>query len=133
MINNSQEQQKDSLLPPPEILLKYQELGINKNLIELVKAEQEHRHLLQNKYQINYRMGQLFGFILCLTFIIGIFKSMNNGYITESYILTGIFCLLVLLISIIVRSNKKTTTRRTSSTTIRSRTPQRRNSTRNYR
>ena len=130
--NNIQEQQKDSLLPPPEILMKYQELGIGEDLLELVKAEQEHRHTLQNKYQVNYRMGQLFGFIICLLFICNIFRLIGDGYSIEAYILFGIFSLLLLTITLEVRSGKKATAKR-ASTTTRNRVAQRRNASKNYR
>lgn len=131
MINNIQEP-KDSLLPPPEILVKYQELGINEDLLDLVKAEQEHRHILQKKYQLSYRMGQLFGFILSLVFILGIFKLINNSYITEAYIISGIFVITLIVLTMLVRKNNKRPTARRTTTTRTPRTSQPRRSIRNY-
>lgn len=131
MINNIQEQ-KDSLLPPPEILVKYQELGINEDLLELVKMEQEHRHILQKKYQLSYRMGQLFGFILSLVFILGIFKLINNSYITEAYVISGIFVATLIVLTVLVRKNNKRTTTRRTTTTRAPRSTQPRRSSRNY-
>ena len=113
MINNNNLEQKDSLLPPPEILVKYQELGKGDDIIKLVKKEQEHRHLLQKKYQTNYRMGQLFGFILCALIIVNIFSLMKAGMKIESYIMLGIFSLLTIIICFITRT-KKANTKRTS-------------------
>lgn len=131
MISNTQEQ-KDSLLPPPEILVKYQELGINEDLLNLVKTEQEHRHVLQKKYQFSYRIGQIFGFILSLVFMLGIFRLINNSYIKEAYIISGIFAGLLIVLTMLVRKgNKKTTTRRTT-TTRTTRTPQVRRNSRSY-
>ena len=131
MINNIQEQ-KDSLLPPPEILVKYQELGINEDLLELVKMEQEHRHILQKKYQLSYRMGQLFGFILSLVFILGIFKLINNSYITEAYVISGIFVATLIVLTVLVRKNNKRTTTRRTTTTRAPRSTQPRRGSRNY-
>ena len=134
MINNNLQEQKDSLLPPPEILVRYQELGINDDLIELVKAEQKHRHMLQNKYQLSYRVGQIFGLLICLSFISGIFKLASNGYKTEAYIFFGLFSLLLIIITLLLRTNKKQIIRRTTTTTrnIRTNNIQRRGN-RNYR
>ena len=115
MINNSNLEQKDSLLPPPEILVKYQELGKGDDIIKLVKKEQEHRHLLQKKYQTNYRMGQIFGFILCALIIINIFSLLKAGMKIESYIMLGVFSLLTIIICFITRT-KKTSTKRTTNT-----------------
>ena len=131
MINNIQEP-KDSLLPPPEILVKYQELGINEDLLELVKIEQEHRHILQKKYQLSYRMGQLFGFILSLVFILGIFKLINNSYITEAYVISGIFVATLIVLTVLVRKNNKRTTTRRTTTTRAPRSTQPRRGSRNY-
>ena len=77
MLNNVE--QKDSLLPPPEIISRYKELGIDNDIIDLVKNEQEHRHILQNKYQNNYRMGQIFGFLLCALVIVNVFNLIKMG------------------------------------------------------
>ena len=115
MINNSNLEQKDSLLPPPEILVKYQELGKGDDIIKLVKKEQEHRHLLQKKYQTNYRMGQIFGFILCALIIINIFSLLKAGMKIESYIMLGVFSLLTIIICFVTRT-KKTGTKRTTNT-----------------
>lgn len=131
MTNNIQEQ-KDSLLPPPEILVKYQELGINEDLLELVKIEQEHRHFLQKKYQLSYRMGQLFGFILSLIFMCGIFELIKNNNITEAYVISGIFVITLIILTILVRKNNKRSTTRKITTTRTPRTTQPRRSIRNY-
>lgn len=131
MINN--QEQRDSLLPPPEILTKYKESGMSEDLIELVRTEQEHRHILQNKYQLSYRMGQIFGFVLSFTVIYNVFNLMNNGYTKESYFLLAIFSLLLVIITFLVRNNRKTTTRRNNNTTRNRNTYSPRRNVRNYR
>ena len=118
MINNNNLEQKDSLLPPPEILVKYQELGKGDDIIKLVKKEQEHRHLLQKKYQTNYRMGQLFGFILCALIIVNIFSLLKAGMKIESYIMLGIFSLLTIIICFITRTKKASIKRTTNTSSI---------------
>ena len=102
MINNSE--QRDSLLPPPEIISRYKELGVGEDIIKLVKKEQEHRHILQNKYQNNYRMGQIFGFLLCSLVIINIFKLIRIGLVFESYIMLTSFSLLAVVICFLTRT-----------------------------
>ena len=114
MINNNlnNENRKDSILPPPEILVKYEELGIGEDLIDLIKKEQQHRHLLQKKYARIYFCGQIFSFILSMTFIYEIFKLVRMEYVKEAYILSGLFFVLIILVAIILRSEKKNTQRR---------------------
>lgn len=131
MANSNSQEQKDSLLPPPEILVKYQELGINEDLINLVKIEQEHRHKLQNGYQLSYRIGQLFGFIIALFFLHGIFKMANNGKILQTYIIFGLFALLITILTIISKSGRKQTIKKTINVRNTRIQNQRRNS-RNY-
>lgn len=111
MINNSE--QRDSLLPPPEIISRYKELGVGEDIIKLVKKEQEHRHILQNKYQNNYRMGQIFGFLLCSLVIINIFKLIKIGLVFESYVMLISFSLLTVVICFLTRT--KTSIRRRTS------------------
>ena len=89
--NLNDNNKKDSLLPPPEILVKYEELGIGEDLINLIKKEQEHRHILQNKYFRVYLFGQILGFLTFLLFIYEIFKLVRIDYIREAYIMFGLF------------------------------------------
>lgn len=102
--NNNTEKE---LLPPPELLTRYKELGLGENLVEIVKKEQEHRHNLQKKYLLSYRIGQLFGFILILFFLKLVFGLMEKGFKTEAYIFTGVFILATFIIVIILRVNNK--------------------------
>lgn len=97
-------EQKDSLLPPPEIISRYKELGIGNDIIELVKSEQEHRHILQNKYQNNYRMGQVFGFLLCALVIANVFNLIKMGLMLEAYIMLGSFSVLTIMICFLTRT-----------------------------
>lgn len=102
--NNNTEK---SLLPSPELLSKYKELGLGDNLIKLVREEQKHRHSLQKKYLLTYRLGQLFGFILMLFFIKSVFDLVNKGFVKEAYFLSILFILSTLVIVIILRVNNK--------------------------
>lgn len=102
--NNSTEK---NLLPSPEILSRYKELGLGEDLVKLVKEEQKHRHNLQKKYLLNYRLGQLFGFILMLFFLKSVFNLVEKGFTKEAYILSGVFILSTLVIVIILRVNNK--------------------------
>lgn len=120
MLNNVE--QKDSLLPPPEIISRYKELGIGNDIIDLVKNEQEHRHILQNKYQNNYRMGQIFGFLLCALVIVNVFNLIKMDLMVEAYIMLGSFSILTIMICFLTRTKgtirKRNTTinnRRTNS------------------
>lgn len=115
MLNNTE--QKDSLLPPPEIISRYKELGVGEDIIKLVKKEQEHRHVLQNKYQNNYRMGQFFGFLLCVLVIINIFYLIKIGFTIEAYSMLACFSILTIAICFITRT--KSCTRRKISTNSR--------------
>lgn len=108
-------EQKNSLLPPPEILEKYQQLGINEDLVKLIKIEQEHRHKLQNKYLLNYRLGQTFSFVLCLFFLYIIFDLVKFGYKIEAYIILTVFVFLTLSVTILLRINNKIILRKKNS------------------
>ena len=61
-MNNLQQEKKETLLPPPELLERYEGIskGLSKDLVELVKKEQEHRHKLQDKYLAHFRYGKIF-------------------------------------------------------------------------
>lgn len=96
----------DAMLPPPELLERYKSLGFGDNLIDLVKIEQTHRHNLQKKYLLCYKLGQILGFIIIMFFFYSIFKLMNQNMRTEAYILSGIFSILTLIIVIFLRNNR---------------------------
>lgn len=127
MISNNlnNENRKDSILPPPEILVKYEELGIGEDLIDLIKKEQQHRHLLQRKYARSYFFGQMFSFILSMALIYELFKLVRMEYMKEAYILFALFAVLVIIVTIVLRSEKRNTQRRRAVTAqIRSRKQQ---------
>ncbi len=98
---------KDPLLPPAELIEKYKDLGLGENLVELVKVEQKHRHELQKKYLINYRLGQIFGFIIILFFLKSVFDLVKYDYKIEAYILSSILSISTLIIIAILRVNNK--------------------------
>ncbi len=98
-MNNIQEK-KETLLPPPELLERYENIskGLSKELLELVKKEQEHRHKLQDKYLIHFRIGQIFGAIFLLYIVSMIFELAKTGNIAIAYLMAGLFGLLIVLI-----------------------------------
>lgn len=98
-MNNMQEK-RETLLPPPELLERYENIskGLSKELIELVKKEQEHRHKLQDKYLMHFRIGQIFGAIFLLYIISMIFELAKDGNIAIAYLMAGLFGLLIVLI-----------------------------------
>lgn len=98
---------RDPLLPPPELLMKYKELGLGENLTDLVKEEQKHRHELQKKYLINYRLGQFFGFFVILFFLKSVFDLVKMDYTIEAYILASILGLSTLVVILLLRINNK--------------------------
>jgi uncharacterized membrane protein len=105
-MNEKNNSKVEPLLPPPEVLDKYKELGFGENLVELVRIEQRHRHSLQKKYAANYRLGQLSGFLVALYFFIEIFRLINKGLDKQAYILTLILSALVLSVSLIIRKKR---------------------------
>ena len=117
---------KETLLPPPELLERYEEVskGLSKDLIDLVKAEQEHRHKLQDKYLMHFRLGQLFGAMFLLYSIYKITELAKAGNTVVAYTLSGIFGFLIVLIlmqykkdklSAIIRNSKRNNIRRPNS------------------
>ena len=74
-------QQKETLLPPPELLERYEGIskGLSKDLVDLIKKEQEHRHALQDKYLMHFRIGQIFGAIFLIYIISMVFETAKNG------------------------------------------------------
>lgn len=123
MINNLNQERKDSLLPPPEILTKYEELGIGEDLIDLIQKEQEHRHNLQKKYLKAYRTGQLFSYLLSLVFLYGIFKLVKLDYVREAYIILSLFTVLIIAVTLIIRFDKKPNSRKNISSNYKTQKP----------
>jgi uncharacterized membrane protein len=102
----------EALLPPPEVLEKYKELGLGGGLIELVKEEQKHRHLLQNKYAVSYRIGQIVSLIIILYYLYGTFKLISNDMERQAYILTGMIGFVVLTAVVLVRRRRDIVTKK---------------------
>jgi len=98
-MHNMQEK-KETLLPPPELLERYENIskGLSKDLIDLIKKEQEHRHKLQDKYFMHFRIGQIFGGIFLLYIISMVFELAREGYIAMAYSMAGLFGFLIILI-----------------------------------
>ena len=97
---NINQEKKESLLPPPELLERYEQIskGLSKNLVDLVKKEQDHRHKLQNKYLLHFRIGQFFGIIILSYIVYSIFDLFKNEKTIPAYILTTVFVALILFI-----------------------------------
>lgn len=93
-------QQKETLLPPPELLERYEGIskGLSKDLVDLIKKEQEHRHALQDKYLMHFRIGQIFGAIFLIYIISMVFETAKNGNFAIAYLMAGLFGLLIVLI-----------------------------------
>ena len=105
MNNNNQ---KESLLPPPELLERYELIskGLSKELVNLIKKEQEHRHKMQKKYLMHFRIGQFFGCLFLITIIYGIFELIKNKDYLFAYITLAIFSFIILLILFQYRKDK---------------------------
>lgn len=106
-MNNMQEK-RETLLPPPELLERYEGIskGLCKDLIELVKKEQEHRHKIQDRYFMHFRLGQIFGAIFLIYVISMIFALAKNGFLTEAYSMGSLFGVLIILILIQYRKDR---------------------------
>ena len=78
------QEKKETLLPPPELLERYESIskGLSKDLVELVKKEQEHRHKLQDKYLMHFRCGQFFGalFLIAVIYLVFDFEPHYHKY-----------------------------------------------------
>ena len=105
-MSESNESKVDAMLSPPELLARYKEMGLGDNLVDLVKDEQKHRHSLQKKYFCAYILGQILGCGIIVFFLTNIFCLMKQGLKQESYILSLIFCCLMVIITYIIRSNR---------------------------
>jgi uncharacterized membrane protein len=96
MIVNNNIKKDEPLLPPSELLKRYDEVykGLTKELVELVKKEQEQRHRIQNFYLWHFRLGQVCGVAFLFYIFKNIFDLINNGNLNVAYILIGIFTLI---------------------------------------
>jgi uncharacterized membrane protein len=103
---------EDSFLPSPEILAKYRNSGMARELLGFVKSEQEQRHRLQEEQLRSYRRGQRFGLVLSLFFLWGVFQLAKSGHSREAYTLSGIFVFMVLAVTLVTGRRRKMPTRR---------------------
>lgn len=105
--NSTNNQDKmDAFLPPVELIQKYEELGIGKDLISIVKDEQIHRHGIQKKYLTCYIFGQISSLILAAIVFLGIYKFMLNGLIIQAYIVLGVYAILFIFAFIKARRDR---------------------------
>ncbi|MDR2777358.1 MAG: hypothetical protein LBB24_01140 [Rickettsiales bacterium] len=109
MINTSRpnegndDSRENFLLPPPDILVKYKNSGMGRELIDFVRREQEYRHELEINRVLNHRIGQWLGFAVYLFFFGGIFRLVGQGHTEEAYIVSALFCSLVLVAILMTR------------------------------
>lgn len=119
-MNTNQEkrepERKETLLPPPELLERYEGIskGLSKELVNLVKREQEHRHRLQNAYLMHFKMGQIFGAAFLIYVIYKIFEIATVGNIAVAYAMTAMFGLLIVLILLQYKKDKLSAVMRNS-------------------
>jgi len=111
------QQRTDRTLPPAELLERYERVakGSSTELIKLIKEEQEHRHKLQNRYLISYRMGQIFSLLFnvyLVTLIAKIYLLSEKGSIAL-YSATGFYILFLLITIIESKSDRKALTLKT--------------------
>jgi len=94
------QEKKELLLPPPELLERYESIskGLSKDLVDIVKKEQLHRHKLQDKYLMHFRYGQIFGSLFLIYIVYMIFDLAKSGNITIAYFMLAVFGLLIVLI-----------------------------------
>lgn len=107
-MNNITQEKKEILLPPPELLERYESIskGLSKDLVEIIKKEQMHRHELQDKYLMHFRFGQFFGAVFLIFVIYMIFDLAKSGNLTLAYSLTGVFGVLIFLILLQYKKDK---------------------------
>ena len=70
----------NSFLPSPEVLAGYEKMapGATKELMEMVKKEQEHRHKWQNRYLESYNFTYRFGQVMGAFYMLGLLYMMFN-------------------------------------------------------
>ena len=102
------QEKKETLLPPPELLERYESIskGLSKDLVELVKKEQEHRHKLQDKYLMHFRCGQFFGALFLIVVIYLIFDLAKCGCLKTAYAMLGTFAFIIILILMQYKKDK---------------------------
>lgn len=95
------QEKNEAILPPVELLEKYEKIskGLSKELVSLLKKEQEHRHKMQKMYLRNFRLGQLFGAAFLLFMILVIFELAKNGSTDVSCIMSAVLGILMILIA----------------------------------
>ncbi|GMO56513.1 MAG: hypothetical protein Ta2D_01550 [Rickettsiales bacterium] len=112
--NNNNFKRNEPLLPPPEVLKRYNEIygGLTEELIELVKKEQAQRHKIQNSYLWHFRIGQIFSIV----FFIYICKYICHLIDMEQYAI--VYVMIALLFAILIISIHKYKINRNSNTQI---------------
>jgi uncharacterized membrane protein len=111
------QQRTDRTLPPVELLERYERVakGSSTELIKLIKEEQEHRHKLQRRYLISYRMGQIFSLLFnvyLVTLIAKIYLLSEKGSIAL-YSAIGFYILFLLIAIMESKSDRKALTLKT--------------------
>jgi uncharacterized membrane protein len=107
----------DTTLPPVELLERYERVakGSSTELIKLIKEEQEHRHKLQCRYSISYRMGQIFSLLFnvyLVTLIAKMYLLSEKGSVAL-YVVIGFYVLFLLISVMESKSDRKALTLKT--------------------
>lgn len=119
-MNTNNNERRETLLPPPELLERYEGIskGLSKNLIDLVKDEQKHRHRLQKKYLNHFRCGQFFGGMFLMYIMFMIFDLARYGDFALAYFMCAMFGLLIVLILMQYKKDKLSAVIRNSNKNI---------------
>lgn len=105
--SNIQNQDKvEAFLPPVELIQRYEELGIGKDLMSVVRDEQKHRHAIQKKYIFCYALGQIASLILAIFVFTGVYRLLLVGQKKEAYILLGVYAVLFIFAFIKARKDR---------------------------
>ncbi|MDR2527152.1 MAG: DUF2335 domain-containing protein [Rickettsiales bacterium] len=106
--NYNSNNQKEPLLPPPELLRRYDEVykGLSNELLDLVKKEQKHRHKIQERYLMQFRIGQIAGIVFLSYIFYAIFDFLKMGHTGIAYSLLLLLSLILLMSIYQYKSNK---------------------------
>lgn len=99
---------RDTLLPPAELLERYESIypDSTKELMDMARKEQKHRHSLQRKYLMQFRLGQLFGVIFTGYILFEIFRMLKMGMYVQGYVTLFVFAILIMQIIRVYRSDR---------------------------
>ena len=100
-------------LPPPEELIKYNEVIENgaERILKMAELQQQHRMKLEEKVistQLKESLrGQIFGFLIGMSGIIGSLLIANNGFETAGSIIGGTSLVGLVSVFVLGKRNQK--------------------------